>query len=93
MALPLVLAIAIVFFVMQLLCCLNFKRMWLRLFPLILAAVLDGLCWLAFLLAKLLMREDTLGFACAILGFVFLYWVAGAILGWGISGIVERVKR
>ncbi len=85
---------AIAFFLAQLWCCFRCRRPWLRLLPMMVAAVLDVVCWVALLLSKSLAVEDSVGFAAAILGFYILVClVMGTALAWGIYGAVKVAQK
>ncbi len=94
MWLGLILFFTMIFFLTQLWCCFKGNRRWVRLLPLSVAVMLDAVCWMTLLLSKWLILEDSLGFPAAILGvFIFLYWVLGTILAWGIYGIVKLAQK
>ncbi len=77
----------------QILCCFKAKRKWVRFLPLTFSIGAEGLCWGAYVLAKLLDMEDSLGYPAAMLGCVLWLWIVMALVGWAVYGIVKGLCR
>ena len=94
MALPFVLTIGIILWVLQLVLCFRGRRMLLKLLPLILGGVLDAVCWLVLLVdSRWACLPYGAGMSAYILGLLILLWLAAAVFAWLIYGIVKGVQK
>lgn len=89
---PFVLIVALLVAVVQLLLCFRGKALWVKLLPLILLLVGDGVCWLVYA-SRVFSQIYGADFASYIYGIMLVLFAAADVLGWGVYGMVCIVRK
>lgn len=92
MIFPLAVVIAIILMIVQLWTALRVRNRLLRLLPLHCILSWLVLCGAGYLWS-LLVNNTHLQLASLLLGYIGIYWLAGAVLGWATAAVVKTVQK
>lgn len=89
---PLVLVVALLVAAIQMILCFRTKALWIRLFPLGLLLLGDGVCWLVYA-SGIFSEIYGADFAAYIYGIMLALFAAADGLCWAVYGIVCVVRK